>query len=228
MVSAAFKNKQVEYGLAGADMYDPLPYNQMPWVMHKFGTGNTWADYKDALGRSALRDDWCTTWPVASSNMIGVGGCLANLLAYYGNDFMTAFFALGDFTDYAGWKNKIVPLTCWDVTKTRAFVSNETTGYAVISTYKDLNGTVLFLIWGHWGRDTYYVTKWFHEEGIYELQQAPAGLTSIIVRIDYESTSEGYKPTGYSIVECLGTISERLWKGTLFGQSFSKGGIHDP
>jgi hypothetical protein len=231
MVSAAFKNKQVEYGLAGADMYDPLIAAQMPWVMHKFGTGNTWADYKDALGRSALRDDWCHAGtfegdevPVASSNMIGVGGCLANLLAYYGNDFMTAFFALGDFTGYAGWKNKIVPLTCWDVTKTRAFVSNETTGYAVISTYKDLNGTVLFLIWGHWGRDTYYISKWFHEEGIYQLQEAPEGLTAIIVKIDYESTSEGYKPTNFSIVECLGTISEIKW---VHGDEI-KGGIHDP
>jgi hypothetical protein len=243
MVSAAFKNKQVEYGLAGADMYNSEIANQMPWVMSKPLTGNVWQSYyySGTDYRTALRDDWCYAGtvegdevPVASSNMIGVGGPLANLLAYYGNDFMSAIFALsdgtkyGDFTNYAAWENKIVPLTCWDVTKTRTYASNETTGYAVISTYQDLNGTVLFLIWGHWGRDTYYVTKWFYEEGIYELQQAPAGLTSIIVRIDYESTSEGYKPTCYSIVECLGTISETLWEGTLFEQPFSKGGIHDP
>jgi hypothetical protein len=226
LVSAAFKNKQVEYGLAGADMYDSAVANQMPWVMRKFGTGYTKADYyySSTDKRTALKDDWCRTWPIASSNMIGVGGCLANLLAYYGNDFMTAFFALGDFTDYNGWENKIVPLTCWDITKTRAFTSSETTGYAVISTYKDLNGTVLFLIWGHWGRDTYYITKWFHEEGIYQLQEAPPGLTSIIVEITYTSTPEGYKPTGYSIVECLGTISETEW---IHGDMI-KGGIHDP
>jgi hypothetical protein len=232
LVTSAFKDKIIEsesesgayIGLAGADMYDPVIANQMPWVMRKFGTGNGKADYKDALGRSALRDDWCRTWPIASSNMIGVGGCLANLLAYYGNDFMTAFFALGDFTDYAGWENKIVPLTCWNVAKTRAFTSSDDVGYAVISTYKDLNGTVIFLIWGHWGRDTYYITKWFHEEGIYQLQYAPEGLTAIIVEIKYESTAEGYKPKSFSIVECLGTISETEW---VHGCE-TKGGIHDP
>jgi hypothetical protein len=239
MVSAAFKNKQVEYGLAGADMYDPLPYNQMPWVMSKPLTGNVWQSYyySGTDYRTALRDDWCYVGtvegdevPVASSNMIGVGGPLANLLAYYGNDFMSAIFALsddakyGDFTNYAAWENKIVPLTCWDITKTRAYSSSNTTGYAVISTYKDINGTVLFLVWGHWGRDTFYASKWFHEEGIYQLQDAPRGLTAIILKITFESTTEGYKPTGYSIVECLGTISETEWTH----DSETKGGIHDP
>jgi hypothetical protein len=226
MVSAAFKNKQVEYGLAGADMYDPLPYNQMPYVMHKFGTGNTRADYyySGTDYRTALRDDWCTTWPISSSNMIGVGGPIANILAYYGNDFAQAIFGLNQFIDYSYWEEAIIPLTCWDITKTQAYSSSNTTGYAVISTYKDINGTVLFLVWGHWGRDTYYASKWFHEEGIYQLQDAPDGLTAIILEITFESTSEGYKPTDYSIVECLGTISETEWTHGLE----TKGGIHDP
>ncbi|MBS7646196.1 hypothetical protein KEJ44_09240, partial [Candidatus Bathyarchaeota archaeon] len=233
LVTAAFKNKQVEIGLAGEDMYDTVIANQMPWVMRKFGAGNTKADYYYSATdkRTALRDDWCKAgtvnydeWPIASSNMIGVGGPIANLLAYYGNDFMQALFGLGEFTTHTPWKNKIVPLTCWDMTKTSSYASSNTVGYAVISTYKDINGTVLFLIWGHWGRDTYYVTKWFHEEGIYQLQEAPKGLTGIIVKITYESTDEGYKPTGYSIVECLGTISETLW----VHNNEIKGGIHDP
>jgi len=234
LVASAFKDKVIkEYsqsdpggaliGLAGADMLDPVIANQMPWVMHRFGTGHTKTDYKDTIGRAALRDDWCKTWPIASSNMIGVGGPLANMLAYYANDFTQAFFGLEEFAASI-WDNKIIPLTCWDITKTRVYASNETVGYAVIATYKDLNGTVLFMIWGHWGRDTYYVCKWFHEVGIYQLQGAPAGLTSIIVKITYESTPEGYKPKAFSIVECLGTISETLWKhGTEL-----KGGIHDP
>jgi hypothetical protein len=231
LVTAAFKNKQVEIGLAGADMYDPEVANQMPWVMHKFGTDDDLADYyySDTDYRTALKDDWCTTWPISSSNMIGVGGPLANILAYYGNDFAQAIFGLnttdkGDFTDYADWEEVIIPLTCWDITKTQAYSSNNTVGYAVISTYKDINGTVLFLVWGHWGRDTYYACKWFHEEGIYQLQDAPDGLTAIILEITFESTSEGYKPTGYSIVECLGTISETEWTHG----SETKGGIHDP
>jgi hypothetical protein len=226
MVSAAFKNKQVEYGLAGADMYDPLPYNQMPWVMHKFGTGDTKGDYKDALGRAALRDDWCYAGtvfgdevPVASSNMIGVGGPLANILAYYGNDFTPAFYGLPEYA-CEDWANKIIALSCWSQ---NTYASNETTGYAVVATYKDLNGTVLFLIWGHWGRDTYYATKWFHEEGVYELQHFPRCATALILQITYESTKEGYKPTDFNVVEVLGTISE-----TKIVEE-GKGGIHpDP
>jgi hypothetical protein len=49
-------------------------------------------------------------------------------------------------------------------------------------------------------------------------------LTSIIVKISYSSYPEGYKPTGFTIVECLGTISETLWTHN----SELKGGIHDP
>lgn len=239
LVSAALKNKQVEYGLAGEDMYAPVDgsgnaVNQMPFVMSKIGSGTSWANYYYGTSdfRVALRDDWCHAgtvsgdeWPIASSNMIGVGGPLANMLAYYGNDFTDALFGLDQFTNFTAWENQIVPLTCWNATSdSHTYVSNNTIGYAVISTYKDINGTVLFLIWGHWGRDTYYVTKWFHEEGVYQLQQAPRGVTSIIVKIDYESTSEGYKPIDTSIVEVLGTISERLW---IHGSEY-KGGIHDP
>jgi len=199
LVTAAFKNKQVEIGLAGADMKETNIANAMPWVMSKFGTGNDKADYKDTLGRAALKDDWCTTWPIASSNMIGVGGPLANILAYYGNDFTPAFYGLPEYASTA-WADTIIALSCWSQ---NTYASNETTGYAVVATYKDLNGTVLFLIWGHWGRDTYYATKWFHEEGIYELQKLPSCATAIILEIDYTV----HEPA-VSIVESLGTISE--------------------
>jgi hypothetical protein len=237
-VTAAFKNKQIEYDRGGVDMYNPVTSNQMEWVMRKFGTGNDWEDYyKNKAGtkpedkRTALRDHWCgEMWmdydiepvAIASSNMIGIGGCIANVLAYYGNDFTEAFFALGQFTDYTTWKNKIVALTCWNGTK-KGWVSSDTEGYAVITTYKDINGTVLFLIWGHWGRDTRYACEWFHkwDEGIYQLQEFDPCVTSIILKIDYESTDEGYKPIDYTVIECLGTISETL-------QHSVKGGIHDP
>ena len=241
LITAAFKNKQVEIGMAGADMYDPEIANQMPWVMSKMTSGNEWVNYlKTGAGtdpgnyRAYLRDDWCkagTTsgdeWPIASSNMIGLGGPLANLLAYYGNDFTDAFFGFsttdkGDFTDYAAWENKLVPKPCWNHTK--GYTDTNTVGYATVTTYRDINETVLFLVWGNWGRDTFYVSRWFHEHLVYQLQDAPAGLTSVIVQINYQSTSEGYKPTSFSIVECLGTISERTW----IHSSMTKGGIHDP
>jgi hypothetical protein len=236
LVTAAFKNKQVEIWMAGADMYNTVVANQMPWVMAKMTAGDEWVNYlKTGAGtdpgnyRAYLRDDWCKQGtsandeiPVASSNMIGVGGPLANLLAYYGNDFTSAFFGLADFTDYAAWEGKLVPKVCWDHEK--GYTDTNTRGYATISTYRDINETVLFLIWGNWGRDTFYATKWFHEHGVYQLQEVPRGVTDIILQIDYQSTSEGYKPTSYSIVEVLGTISERTWKhGTT-----TKGGIHDP
>jgi len=223
LVSAAFKNKQVEIGLAGADMMNSDYRLQMPWVMRKFGT-----EYKDELGRAALRDDWSHAgsvsgdeWPVASSNLIAVGGPIANLLTYYANDFTDAFYAIEDYAA-AEWDNKIVALSCWSK---NTYAPTAEIGYAVISTYKDLNGTVLLVIWGYDGRDTYYAAKWFHEEGIYQLQEVPDCVTSIILEISYESTDEGYKPEEYSVVEVLGTISELeegMWhKG--------KGGIHlDP
>jgi hypothetical protein len=239
LVTAAFKNKQVEIGLAGAEMYAPLVSGdatlQMPWVMSNMTAGNVKASYyySGTDFRTALRDDWCKAgtasydeWPIASSNMIGVGGAYANLLAYYGNDFTDAFYGLGQFSGSA-YSEKITGISCWNRGWNgtwNTYTSSNTKGYAVISTYKDINDTALFLIWGHWGRDTYYVSKWFHEVGIYQLQEAPDGVTSIILQITYESTTEGYKPTGFKIVEVLGTISERLW---IHGIE-SKGGIHDP
>ena len=232
LVTAAFKNKQVEIGIAAADMYTDNVANQMPWVMAKIGAGTTWSDYYyNKWGgsytgdyRTALQDDWCHTWPVSSSNMLGIGGPLANMLAYYDNDFADVIFGLDSFTNDTAWENQIVPKTCWNLhSDDNTYASSNTTGYGVITTYKDINGTVIFLLWGHWGRDTYYLTKWFHEHGVYQLQEAPAGLTSIIVEITYDSYPEGYKPTDYTVIECLGTISETAWI-----HEYRKGGIHDP
>jgi hypothetical protein len=209
-------------------MYSSIPALQIPWVMAKMGTGDTWASYyySGTDYRTALKDDWCTTLPIASSNMIGVGGPVANMLTYYGNDFTDAFFGLSQFTDYAAWENKIVPKTCWN--HAQAYASNDTVGYAVISTYKDLNGTVLFLVWGHWGRDTYYATEFLHDEfqTIEAGGEPPGGVTSVIVQIIYANSAEGYKPTAYNIVEYLGTISEASWYDWATGEY--KGGIHDP
>jgi hypothetical protein len=208
LLSATFKQKNITIGIAGEDMLDSEIPNQIPEIMNKFGTGTAMADYKDTLGRAALEDDWCTTWPVTSSNIIGLGGPIAHMLAYYANDFTDAY--------YDATAGKIVALTCWGK---NTYASSTTTGYAVITTYKDINGTVLFLVWGHWGRDTYYASKWFHEGGAEQLQEAPLCLTTIILEIDYTV----HEPA-VSIVECLGTISETLWAHGLE----EKGGIHDP
>ena len=226
MVTAAFKDKQVEYGLAGADMNNTDPKLAMPSVMSKFSAGTTKAAYKDAKGRAALKDDYCTTWPVASSNMIAEGGPTANLLAYYGNDLTSAFAGIGDFTNYTPWKNEIVALSCWS---RNAYVPNATMGYAVVSTFLDLNGTVGFLVWGYDGRDTYQVSKWFMEDGIYEMQEFPPHVTSVIVQIDYTVHNPLISNGGIKVVEALGTISETGFWDYVGSGWVLKGGIHpDP
>jgi hypothetical protein len=211
LVTAAFKNKAIEIGMAGLDMWDTELANQIPHVMRKFGTGDTMNDYHydHAAGdhRAALRDDWCTTWPVASSNMIGVGGPLANVYAYYMNDFTEAY--------YDSTSGEIETSTCWNK---NSYASDEDTGYAVISTYKDINGTVNLVIWGHWGRDTFYASKWFHEVGAVQLQDVPWCVTGIVLEIDYTE----HEPE-VSVAEVLGTISEAEW---IHGEE-EKGGIHD-
>jgi hypothetical protein len=242
LITAAIKQKNSTIGLAGEDMNDSMLANMIPSVMSKFGTGETVVDYKDTLGRAGLKDDWCTYWPISSSNMIASGGPLANLLTYYANDFTDAFYGLPTYAGTA-YSGKVVPITCWDRAWPttgglyRTYASNSSEGYAVISTYLDLNGTVIFEVWGHWGRDTYYASQWLHGDvaraippGIVQLQDSPWGLTSIILKINYADPTH---PT-FSIVECLGTISETLWThrytspftGLLVTEV--KGGIHDP
>lgn len=256
LVTAALKNKQLEIGNAGLDMME-IPENLIPWVMRKFGAGNARSDYfmepkvtvlSTSLPgtRASLKDDWCKTWPVASSNIISIGGPLANVLTSYINDFTDAYYATWDFsteTGYGYYKNgAVVALPCWSK---NYYYSSQSKGYAVISTYKDLNGTVVFTIWGLWGRDTFYACKFFHEDIVYELQETCSRLrvdstnsepeliqvapcykfdhvTSIVVEIDYTSPEH---PT-FNIKEVLGTISEKLiidWEGRY------KGGLHpDP
>ncbi|MCD6443457.1 hypothetical protein J7L70_00420, partial [Candidatus Bathyarchaeota archaeon] len=230
MVAAAFKNKNMEIGLSGLDVED---LTVIPHVMS--GSGTTWAGYyySEADERVALRDDWCHTWPVASSNMITVGGPRVNMLTYYFNEFTDVFWANPDFAD-SSIAGSIYALTCWNIQtmdpETEAYIidptlkaysSDSTVGYAVVATYKDINGTIGFVVWGLWGRDSYYVTKWIHEGGLVQFQDAPRGITAIVLKIDY---SEDPEHPAFSVVECLGTISETLW---MHGEE-PKGGIHDP
>jgi len=228
LVTAAFKNKDIEIGNAGMDMmYLDWGLSCIPYVMNCFGTApGARADYK-VYGttpgyRTALGDDWCTTWPIASSNMITVGGPLANVLTLYLNDFTDAFWGLNTalygetYTPYATWQDSVVALTCWNGTK-KGFAATVDTGYGVITTYKDLNGTVGLAIWGIGPRDTFYTSKFFHEEIIYELQEFPCCVTSIILKISYTDPEH---PT-FTVAECLGTISETQVESI-------KGGIHDP
>ncbi|MCW4044358.1 MAG: hypothetical protein NWE94_02425, partial [Candidatus Bathyarchaeota archaeon] len=238
LVAEAFGSlKETRVGIGGADMAVADVTGQMPFVVHKFGSGTAKTDYKDGASRAALKGIWCTYWPVAGSSIIGVGGPLANLFAYYANDWTDAFYGLEQFAGTA-YSNKIVPITCWNRNwpgyTYNTYESSNTVGYAVIATHKDINGTVLFTVWGHWGRDTYYASLWLHGDeargitpGIIELQCSPQGATAIILKINYNPNP--YHPT-YTIPEVLGTISERLWyhENAKDVTNPYKGGIHDP
>jgi hypothetical protein len=257
LITAAYKNKQREIGIAAEDMMDDNYKLRIPWVMRKFGDGYMATDYyyNVSMGttcgnRTALRDDWCNTWSVTGSNIIASGGPAANLVSYYANDFTDAFFGIGVNPDgYAPvgspWRYRIAAPACWNK---NSYSSNENSsiGYAVISTYHDINGTTLLTVWGMHGRDTYYAARFFHEEIIYEFQKFPKCATAVILKIDY---TDEYHPT-FDIVEVLGTISEHSeWRETWYARKWladhepsylgtypatdedhyiDKGGLHDP
>jgi hypothetical protein len=145
----------------------------------------------------------------------------------YYNDYMNAFYGASWFTPYTSWSGKMASATCWAKNAYANSGGKNGTGYATIGTYLDINGTVGFNVWGLDGRDTYYATYWLNGDpardippGIHQLQDAPKCLTSIILKIDYADS----KHPVFSIVECLGTISETEW---IHGLEI-KGGIHDP
>jgi hypothetical protein len=184
-------------------------------------------------GRLALKDDWCMhedgDWingvPVASSNIIAVGGPYANAMSQYFNDFTSAFFTMnggeGAWTPDLNNAGKIMPLTCWSLNRNdtnsykvfhgytpESVDGVQTIGYGVIATAKDLNGTVGLTVWGYSGQDTYF-TSWalLHSDVLaLAFQLMPPGVTSLILRFNYT-----LHPTDYcfvTIIEALGTISE--------------------
>jgi len=241
--------------MSGFDMQNPaatdVPYT-FSEARPQYGP---WREgYRDANqsynhGRAGLMDDWsCHTngttnpithqldWvngvPIASSNIINVGGPYASLTAEYFNDFDTVMFTMGVWTpsDISGLAMNIVPLTCWDLINSSkmpehvyAPTYNPTTGaqmygYGVISTYEDINGTVGLNIWGYTGQDTYY-TCWsmIHSDVLaYAFSHMPHGVTSLILKFNYT-----LHPTDYcfvTIVEALGTISELNYQGYIGGK----------
>ncbi len=200
MTQAFDSKKQIHVQVTGLDIKDETWGPEVPNVMAGATTGTRtdyYYDYPTDM-RCGLHDDWCTTWPVASSNMLFSGGPRANLGTEYFNEFTMAFYASNEYVvNNTGHQDEILALSCWDKHSYGA-------GYATISVYKDLNGTIGFLIWGVDGQDTYFATKWFWESGIYYLQQENDGVTDIILKINYAA-----HPPTISIVERLGTISHK-------------------
>lgn len=237
MVSAAFKNKQVEYGNGGLDVMDSFGTN-VPYLLRSFGYTSwhtsqpSYLKNYDSIGRLHLSDDWCTRYPVTSSNIITVAGPMANIMSEYWNELTDAILIFG-VPGSPLLNNVLFAVSCWNTTWASNYLGQYYTaqnGLAVITTYKDINGTVGFMIWGYSGDDTYYACKWFHEFGIYYIQHENDGVTTWILKLDY-TTHTGDADlergvSGYELVdndgvsfnshypevwriERLGTISEK-------------------
>jgi hypothetical protein len=238
MVSEAFKEKQVIADNGGLDMPDTAWGPYVPNMLSSMGhttwrpSGPAWCNYYDSIGRLALKDDWCTRYPVSSSNIITVAGPSANLVSEYFNEFSQAIQIYGGIPNIS-LSDVIFATTCWNTTALsnylgqyyysdgQFYTGNTTTGIGVITTYKDLNGTVGFLIHGWSGDDTYYTCKWFQEYGIYYLQNLNRGVTTLVIRLNYQNVTartSNPMPPYYTydshfpyveIIERLGTISEK-------------------
>jgi len=147
-----------------------------------------------------------TSWPISSSNIITVGGTGINKLGKYSNDWTQGVVVTT--------KPAYYPITCWNTSMhtTGGYLSGDVNaryGYAIISTYKDKNGTTVLFIHGWTGQDTYYACKWF-DEYKYWLQHINIGITDLILKIDYKYSDGTLRcPPIVSIVEHLGTISEK-------------------
>jgi hypothetical protein len=207
-ITEAFDStKDIAVLMTGMDINETDYGPHAPFVMGGALSG-TKSDYRDSLGRPSLRDNWCNTIAISSSNMIFAGGPNAQMGTEYFNEFTDAFFARSLYvTNNTGCEephsNTILALSCWDRNVSAA-------GYAVIAVYKDLNGTIGLVIWGYDGQDTYYASKWFWDgmggtAGIVQLQSMNRGVTSIVIKITYTDPTH---PSA-SIVERLGTISEK-------------------
>ena len=237
MVSEAFKEKQIIADNGGLDMSDVTWGPNIPYLLSNMGNdtwragGPAWTNWYDSLGRLALVDDWCHRYPVSSSNIITVAGPSANLVSEYFNEFSQAIQIYG--ITGATLVDVIFAVSCWNTTASsnytgqyyysdgQFYTGNTTTGIGVITTYKDINGTVGFMIYGWSGDDTYYTAKWFQEYGIYYLQTENRGVTTLIVRLNYQNYTarlSNPRPPYYAydshfpyveIVERLGTISEK-------------------
>ncbi|GIU72430.1 MAG: hypothetical protein KatS3mg003_1909 [Candidatus Nitrosocaldaceae archaeon] len=194
MVTAGFNSINSIYTTwAALDMQDTI--HLTPQFLHKkYGAGDARGDYHyDHAGddhRSALKKYWSTTVPIASSNIISVGGPGANLVSEYFNEFMPViyrgqFFGIADLLLVPSWDAlgngnekpaRIDGLTTQDTQTNLDSVKYNITdnippqiiptneqdyGWAVIATYMDINGTVGFNVWGATGNDSFWAAQAF-------------------------------------------------------------------
>jgi hypothetical protein len=224
MVAAAWLDwKNVETWLSGLDVEAEVYGPAIPYVLRPLD-----GDYRDDLGRLHFKDDWSTPddwageeiypYAISSSNVIVVGGPLVNLASEYYNDFTDAFV----FSEYGDgfyapgcwsrttqgpyWEGKSQVMAADDELWYESTVAtpDDHVGYAIVSTYKDLNETKGFIVYGYTAEDTYYACYALRGGGLEWLQHVQEGVTSILLRIDYEELH----PVGFHVEEELGPFTE--------------------
>lgn len=241
LVSEAFDSlKDIQVRMAGIDLQGINALtgdSKIPYVMKRFGTGGTRSDYfltPDTTSpglRAFYRNDWSSTIPINSANLISVGGTAVNLLTYYFNDFLPIIWSNGFGNAAVASDLKfLMPADWWDF---RPVTGTAPTGpgYAVIATYKDLDGTIGFIVYGYDAQDTYYASAalWTTAIKVYRatgshgtgslittplieyLQGENEGVTGLLLHIVYPSpgiyTTDSHPYI--HIFERLGTISEK-------------------
>jgi hypothetical protein len=184
MVAQAFdslKNIHVKWG--ALDLADPQTLLAISLLRQFDPEDNTRVGYLyDGLNdnRTALKDDWSSSVPISSSNIITVGGpvALANVVAEYFNEFTPVIWrgmpwykphpAFGEKPVF-GERRDLFPVSGYGLhqgTSTEDGPYNldpkavhENTGYAVVATYLDINGTEGFMVYGLTGNDTFVVAS---------------------------------------------------------------------
>jgi hypothetical protein len=232
MIAAAWSDwKNKETWLSGLDIQAEVYGPAMPYVMRRFSDGlegkyDFQYDYAGGDLRAAFMDDWCTPddwdgettiypYAISSSNVIVVGGPIVNLAAEYFNDFTDALV-------YTTYGDGFYAPGCWarttqdhwqegdliDVTGDELWYSSttvdDTKGHAIVSTYKDLNETVGFIVYGYTAEDTYYTCYALRGGGLPWLQWVQDGVTTVILEIDYSDLH----PVQFHVKEFLGPFTE--------------------
>ena len=232
MLSSGWSDwKNIEVWLSGLDIESAMA-PAIPVTLRKFADTedpnrlNYHYDHQAGDHRAAFRDDWCTpdgwdgSWTIhpyaiSSSDMLIVGGPIASEAAAYFNDFTDALI-------FTGYGDGFYAPGCWarttqdhyegmsfvNVADDELWYNSVTTsdeiGHAIVSTYKDLNETVGYVVYGYTAEDTYYACYALRSGLIPWTQFIQDGVTTLIIEIDYSDLH----PVQFHIKESLGRFTE--------------------
>ncbi len=154
--------------------YSALDMNNpdKPSLLRKFGLGDEPVDYYYYYNaslegdlRTALKDDWNSTVPISSSNIITVGGPMANVFAEYYNEFTQVVYRQNkfDFLFSSDWGATFYGSTRGYALDTKVpgtlITDLGRAGIGTLSTYIDINGTFSLMVYGYRGKDTFWASQ---------------------------------------------------------------------